>query len=234
MSLSEGWCLKRLSAIVSEQSFWLNKQAGWIYIISWHIKTVRIRHYNVKRNNIGTLIKYISTAGEVLRYIADNIHWGCKAVPDSLLLLADPWYSKVYMSINGVYRRMIITLNFQKYISCQKMCINVWFRNYLIWFEFRSLYYAINCTWYNLTERCRGYNKSSRTMYVTNVTMDDYQVTMDYNDTFLYNSWLTNITDSTSQYNTTIYGHLESTVSPELLNSKCSMTSTLNNWSMIA
>jgi len=57
---------------------------------------------------------------------------------------------------------------------------------------------------------------------------------MEYNDIFTSNSWLTNTTDNTSQYNATMHYHLESTVSPELMHFKCSMSSTLTNVTMAA
>jgi len=57
---------------------------------------------------------------------------------------------------------------------------------------------------------------------------------MEYNDTFTPTSWLTNTTDNTSQYNTTIHYHLESKVSPELMHFKCRMSSTFKNVTMVA
>ena len=57
---------------------------------------------------------------------------------------------------------------------------------------------------------------------------------MEYNDIFTSNSWLTNTTDNTSQYNATMHYHLESTVSPELMHFKCSMSSTFKHVIMAA
>ena len=69
-------------------------------------------------------------------------------------------------------------------------------------------------------------------MSVTNVTKYDCPGVMDYNE--IYKPWLTNIKDDTSQHNTTAHNLLESTVSPEVLTFECSMTSTLQTWTMIA
>ena len=70
-------------------------------------------------------------------------------------------------------------------------------------------------------------------MCMSNSTKHDYVTVgtgvMEYNDIFTSNSWLTNTTGNTSQYNTTMYDNQEGTVSPELMHFKYSMSPTFKN-----